>query len=38
MNYLEEYIDFCEYQRSLSKNTVRSYEWDLKQWTKWLGG
>lgn len=35
-NYLEEFLDFCQYQRSLSENTVRSYRWDLKVWTTWL--
>jgi len=36
MDYLEEFIDFCQFQRSLSKNTIRSYEWDLKQFFKHL--
>ncbi len=36
MDYLKEFLEFCEYQRSLSKNTVRSYEWDLKQFLKHL--
>jgi integrase/recombinase XerD len=35
-NYLEEFLDFCQYQRSLADNTIRSYRWDLKQWTTWL--
>ena len=36
MDYLEEFLDFCQYQRSLSKNTIRSYEWDLKQFVNHL--
>ena len=36
MNYLEEFLDFCLYQRSLAENTVRSYRWDLKQYFNWL--
>ena len=38
MNYLEEFLDFCLYQRSLAENTIRSYRWDLKQYFNWLEG
>ncbi|MGD0915705.1 MAG: tyrosine-type recombinase/integrase [Thermodesulfobacteriota bacterium] len=36
MNYLEEFLDFCQYQRSLSENTIKGYRWDLKQYFAWL--
>ena len=38
LNYLEEFLDFCQYQRSLAENTIRSYRWDLKQYFNWLEG
>jgi site-specific recombinase XerD len=34
--YVEEFLDFCQYQRSLAENTIRSYQWDLKQYFEWL--
>lgn len=37
MNYLEEFLEFLEYQRSLSLNTIKSYRWDLLGYSKWLG-
>ena len=38
MDYLTEFLDFCQYQRSLAENTIRSYRWDLKQYFNWLEG
>jgi site-specific recombinase XerD len=36
MNYVEQFLDFCQYQRSLSENTVNGYRWDLKIFMEWL--
>jgi site-specific recombinase XerD len=36
MDYVEEFLDFCQYQRSLSENTVNAYRWDLKIFMDWI--
>jgi site-specific recombinase XerD len=36
MDYLQEFLDFCQYQRGLSPNTQRGYASDLFQYFQWL--
>jgi site-specific recombinase XerD len=36
MDYKQRFLDFCRHNRGLSQNTIRSYEWDLRQFFAWL--
>ena len=36
MDYKKGFLKFCEYRRNLSENTIRSYEFDLRQFFEWL--
>lgn len=36
IDYVEDFLTFCQRHRSLSENTIYSYRWDLGQWFKWL--
>jgi site-specific recombinase XerD len=38
MDYQEEFLDFCKYQRGLAENTIRSYEWEVSEYLQWLKG
>jgi integrase/recombinase XerD len=36
MDYLQDFLDFCKYQRGLADNTVDSYRWEVSQYLDWL--
>ena len=36
LNYIDQFLDFLQYQRGLSQNTIRSYRLDLDQYFAWL--
>ncbi|MFH0789960.1 MAG: tyrosine-type recombinase/integrase [Pseudomonadota bacterium] len=36
MDYKEGFLTFCRFHRNLSENTIRSYEFDLRQFFEWL--
>ena len=36
MDFLTQFLEFCEFSRSLSINTVKSYRWDLRQFMGWI--
>jgi site-specific recombinase XerD len=37
MNYIDQFLDFLQYQRGLSENTLHSYGFDLREYLGWLG-
>ncbi len=38
MDYLEDFLDFCEYRRGLSKNTIMTYRYTLVDFLEWVKG
>jgi site-specific recombinase XerD len=36
--YIDQFIDFCEYSKGLSVNTIRAYKLNLQQYLSWLEG
>jgi len=38
MEYVQQFLDFCQYQRGLAVNTINGYRWDLRLFMDWLEG
>jgi site-specific recombinase XerD len=36
VNHVEDFLDFLKYQRGLSENTIRGYQYDISAFTQWL--
>jgi integrase/recombinase XerD len=36
MDYLQDFLDFCKFQRGLADNSLDSYRWEVSQYLEWL--